>query len=87
MKINDKYKIVATDERNVTIQEKVVTEKEDGSIKVSWKVTGYYRDANSALKGLVRKEINGTGLNKFETICEKINELYEYIDDVVKVNE
>ena len=30
MKLNDKYKIIATDERNVTLQEKVVTEKEDG---------------------------------------------------------
>ena len=82
MKLNDKYKIVATDERNVTIQEKVITEKEDGSTKTSWKVIGYYRDVNQALKGVVKKEINGTGLKKLETICEKINELYEYIDEV-----
>ena len=84
MKINDKYKVVATDERNVTIQEKVVTEKEDGSTKTSWKVIGYYRDVNQALKGLVRKEINGTGLKSFKTVCEKIEELHDYINEVVK---
>lgn len=82
MKLNDKYKIIATGERNVTLQEKVVTEKEDGSTKISWKVVGYYRDVNAVLKGIVRKEINGTGIKKFETICEKINELHEYIDEV-----
>ena len=27
MKLNDKYKIVAIDDRNVTIQEKVITHK------------------------------------------------------------
>lgn len=82
MKLNDKYKIVATDERNVTIQEKVITEKEDGSTKTSWKVIGYYRDVNQALKGVVKKEINGTGLTNFKTVCEKFDELYNYIDEV-----
>ena len=28
MKISDKYKVITTDEKNATIQEKVVTEKE-----------------------------------------------------------
>ena len=84
MKINDKYKVIATDEKNVTIQEKVVTEKEDGTIKTSWKVVGYYSTVNAALKGLIRKEINGTGLKSFKTVCEKIEELYEYIDEMVK---
>lgn len=83
MKLNDKYKIVATDDRNVTIQEKVETEK-DGVMKTSWKVIGYYKDTNSALKGLVRKEINGTGLKSFKAVCEKIDELHEYIDEVCK---
>ncbi|WP_419749321.1 hypothetical protein [Terrisporobacter petrolearius] len=84
MKISDKYKIISTDDKNVTIQEKVVTEKEDGSVKTSWKVIGYYGSINSALKGIVRKEINGTGLKNFNTVCEKIEELNEYIDEVCK---
>ena len=89
MKINDKYKIVATDDRNVTIQEKIITNKtdEDGNLieeKISWKVIGYYRDVNQALKGLVKKEINGTGLTNFKTVCKKVEELYEYIDSVCK---
>ena len=84
MKISDKYKVVATDDKNVTIQEKVVTEKEDGTVKTSWKVIGYYGNVNHALKGIVKKEINGTGLKNFITVCEKIEELHEYIDEVCK---
>lgn len=89
MKLNDKYKIVAIDDRNVTIQEKVITHKKDdeGNIigeNITWKVIGYYRDVNQALKGVVKKEINGTGLTNFKTVCEKFNELYEYIDKVCK---
>ena len=89
MKLNDKYKIVATDDRNVTIQEKVVTEVKDKDgevikINTSWKVIGYYRDVNQVLHGLIRKEINGTGLKSFKAVCEKIDELHEYIDEVCK---
>ena len=89
MKLNDKYKIVATDDRNVTIQEKVITNKkdDDGNVigeNITWKVIGYYRDVNQALKGVVKKEINGTGLTNFKTVCEKFNELYKYIDEVCK---
>lgn len=89
MKLNDKYKIVTTDDRNVTIQEKVITNKKDDegnviSENIKWKVIGYYIDVNQALKGVVKKEINGTGLSNFKTVCEKFNELYKYIDEVCK---
>ena len=89
MKLNDKYKIVATDDRNITIQEKVITNKkdDDGNVigeNITWKVIGYYRDVNQALKGVVKKEINGTGLSNFKTVCGKFEELYNYIDEVCK---
>lgn len=89
MKINDQYKIAATDDRNVTIQEKTITYKKDeeGNVideKISWRVIGYYRDVNQALKGLVKKEINGTGLTDFKKVCKKFDELHNYIDKVCK---
>lgn len=82
MKINDKYRIVAINEKNVTVQERVVTEKDDGTSKVTYKIVGYYKEVKTALKYIVRKEINGTGLKNFHTVCSKIDELYDFIESL-----
>ena len=86
MKINDKYEIKSTDERNVVlIENKINDKKNSGNYgKIYDKTVGYYSNTSEALKGLIKKEINGTGLIDYETIVNKINELYEYVDKVCK---
>lgn len=83
MKINENYKIEATDERNVVLMERKIPKTEPGKEpkKPYWKVEGYYPSVNFALKGLVTKEINSTGLKSLKKINDKIKELHKMIDD------
>lgn len=91
MKINENYKIEAIDERNVVLIERKVPKTEPGKEpkKPYWKVEGYYPSVNFALKGLVTKEINSTGLKSLKKINDKIKELHEMIDNLgtIKVGE
>lgn len=77
MQINENIKIEAIDNRNICIFKKQSVEGEE-----KWKRLGYYSTPQGALKGLVNKEIIGTGLKDFESVCSKINELYKYIDSL-----
>ena len=81
MKINDKYQIVSLDERCVAIQEKYFSKKHKTYL---WKNVMYFGSVSEALKGLVKKEINGSGLADLQTVVNLINELKEYIDTYVK---
>lgn len=75
MEINKNIKIEAVDDRNICILKKTLIKGEEG-----WKKLGYYSTPQGALKGLVNEEITGTGLKDFQTVCNKINELYKLID-------
>jgi len=77
MKINENIKVEAVDDRNICILKRQIINEEE-----NWKRLGYYSTPQGALKGLVNKEILGTGLKDFKTICNKIDELYEYIDSL-----
>ncbi|AGK99033.1 hypothetical protein [Clostridium pasteurianum] len=82
MKINENYKIEAIDERNVCIMERKVPKAELGKEpkKPYWKTEGYYPNIEFALKSLVTKEINGTGIKGLKTVTDKIKELHELIE-------
>lgn len=75
MEINKNIKIEAVDDRNICILKKTLVKD-----KEQWKRTGYYTTPQGALKGLVNDEITGTGLKDFETVCNKIIELYKLIE-------
>ena len=82
MEINENIKIEAIDKRNICILKRQSIKGEE-----KWKRLGYYSSAKRALKGLVDREILGTGLKDFKTICDKIDSLYEYIDSLdIRVN-
>ncbi|MFC0906342.1 hypothetical protein ACFHWD_16825 [Clostridium sp. MT-14] len=77
MQINKDIKVEAIDNRNICIFKKQCIEGEE-----KWKRLGYYSTPQGALKGLVNREIIGTGLKDFESVCNKIDELYKYIDSL-----
>ncbi|AKA68524.1 hypothetical protein [Clostridium scatologenes] len=78
MQINENFKIEAIDDRNICILKKQSAVSEDEK----WKRIGYYSTPQGALKGIVNKEIIGTGLKDFKTVCNKIEELYKYINSL-----
>ena len=83
MRINENIKIEAIDKRNICILKK---QSVDGEEK--WKRLGYYSTPQGALKGLANREIVGTGLKDFKSICNKIDDLYKYIDSLnIKIKE
>lgn len=83
MIINDKYEVRALDERNVALIEHRISESGKSKGTPVEKVIGYYPNVNSALKGLAKKEIHGTGLRDLETVSAKIDLLYKWIDESI----
>jgi len=83
MQINENIKIGAIDKRNICILKRQSLKGEE-----KWKRLGYYSTPQGALKGLVDREIVGTGLKDFKSICNKIDDLYKYIDSLnIKIKE
>lgn len=76
MEINSNWKI-ESDGMNVTLYKKQIKKKTAGEY---WVAQGYYPSVKSALKGLVRMEIKGTGMKDFQTISDRIDELEKMID-------
>lgn len=79
--INDDYKIEAVDVLNVTLFKR--KGKNEG--EVAWVPISYEPNVKEALKTLVKREINGTGLRNFMAVVDKVDELMEQIDSF-KVN-
>lgn len=77
MEISKDIKIEAVDSRNICILKRTNTEGEE-----TWKRLGYYSTPQGALRGLVNKEVIGTGLKDFEAVCSKIEEIYKYINSL-----
>ena len=72
--INKNYAI-SSDELNVTLYK-------GGDNNKYWKPLGYFGNCESALKALVDMKIRGTGLQDYETVVSKIQELKKMIDDL-----
>lgn len=83
MIINDKYEVRALDEKNVALIEHRISESGKSKGNSVEKVMGYYPNINSALKGLAKKEVYGTGLRDLEIVSAKIDLLYKWIDESI----
>lgn len=77
--INDHYKIEA-DVLNVVLLKRRVIEGGKSKGEVVWDAISYEPNVKEALKTLVKREINGTGLKDFKAVVDKVDELMEQID-------
>lgn len=76
MFITNNYRIISEDDRNIILQRK--------TDKGNWRTDGYFSDFKQALKTLAKREILSDGMRDYESICAKIDLLYNYIDSQVK---
>ena len=85
MRINEKYSI-ESDVLNVTVYEhSVVKEKESKNFgKEVKRAVGYLTTIDQAFKFLVDREVKGTGMEDFNTIMNKIEELRFDIERMLK---
>ena len=81
VQINKNYK-TESDSLNVILSKREVSKKPLG--KERWRTVGYYSTFESALKALIDMEIKGTGLKDFETLVNKIDELYKLIESLLE---
>lgn len=79
MLLGNKLKI-ESDEVCVTIYEKYISKKTGDEM---WKPVSYHPNVRMALKYLVDREVNGTGLKDLEEVTNKIEELYKWIEEVI----
>ena len=82
MKLNENYRVVATDNLNITLQRRSKRSEEKGGGFTEWVNVGYYSDFKTALKSFIKKEILGEGLEDYKSICIKIDDLYKLIDNL-----
>lgn len=85
MRINEKYSI-ESDVLNVTVYEhSVVKEKESKNFgKEVKRSVGYLTTIDQAFKFLIDREVKGTGMEDFNTIMNKIEELRFDIERMLK---
>lgn len=85
MRINEKYSI-ESDVLNVTVYEhSVVKEKESKNFgKEVKKAVWYLTTIDQAFKFLIDREVKGTGMEYFNTIMNKIEELRFDIERMLK---
>lgn len=80
---------IESDDMNVILMKKYYKrEKVEGkwieTDEFDYKAHAFYPTLKRLLRGLVRKEIKSTKFKDIETIQNKIDDLYKYIDKVVK---
>ena len=79
MIINGQYRI-ETDAYNFILLEHFEREKrETGEKYETWSNVGYWSSVAGALRGMVDREILGTGLKDFQTVSKRITELHDLI--------
>ena len=85
MRINEKYSI-ESDALNVTIYEySIVKEKDSKNFgKEVKRAVGYLTTIDQAFKFLIDREVKGTGMEDFNTIMNKIEELRFDIERMLK---
>lgn len=85
MRVNEKYSI-ESDVLNVTVYEhSVVKEKESKNFgKEVKRAVGYLTTIDQAFKFLIDREVKGTGMEDFNTIINKIEELRVDIERMLK---
>lgn len=82
MVINDEYQIVS-DPLNWILQKKVKGRGSDSKdTECKYRDVGYFPNPNMALKYMIDSEIRGTGLEDFETVINKIEELHKIIKNI-----
>lgn len=83
IRINDKYKIIS-EPLNVVIMEQRIPKKIEGQEEKEpiWVAISWHPTIEMALKSLINREINGTGLKDLESVNEKIIELKSLIEEV-----
>ena len=82
MKINNNYEI-ESDELNVIVKEKFIPQKGKKAGIPQWRPVSFHATVEQALNSIVDKEINGTGLEDFKTVVNKVKELRAFIKEVV----
>lgn len=88
MQINDKWKIEADTNNIILLEAHTITGEGRGRTttkkigEVYWTPAGYYGTVKSALEGLIRREIKGSGLKDLETVVKKIDELYALLNNI-----
>ena len=79
MQINENWRLVS-EELNVTLQRRKVYEKGKNQGQEYWTNVAYCHTPQDALKYLVNREVMGDGMEDLQTVCDKLDELYQMID-------
>ena len=81
MLIGKDYKI-ESDPTEVILYERITPTKGKHIGEDTWLPLYYYSSVQNALKGLVEREVNKTGLKDLETVVKKVKELYKMIEGI-----
>ena len=85
--INDKIRIAKADDKNLQLEiYKDVKSKKAGELSKQWIWAGYYGDLESALMGVLKKQLFDTADEelKIKSLAQKIDEAKDEIRNLIK---
>lgn len=83
LEINENY-AVGADELNVTLYYK--TKQRGKRTGGTWRAISFYPDIHTAISGLIKREILGTGLDSLKAIDDKMAELNELVKAIPNIS-
>ena len=95
--IGERYRLRVHDDLNIVLEYKTkarILDKDaskeqrtrvyTGETKVKWDILGYYASPHSALKEMVNHTVRKTDLKDTETVCKKMDTVYNLINRIPK---
>jgi len=86
--VTDEVRITRHDVYNISIEQLTEVTKKSGEVKQEWQTIGYYPDVNTALKGVIRKNliVDEKEVKSIESYYKQMEDQVNYLAEVVRKN-
>ena len=86
--VTDEVRITRHDIYNISIEQLTEVTKKSGEVKQEWQTIGYYPDVNTALKGVIRKNliVDEKEVKSIESYYKQMEDQINYLAEVVRKN-
>ena len=87
IKINDKFRVTTDKDNFILEQSRVAGEKAKNTGEFVWKQEGFYTTFDSALRGLLRRELLDCDAETVEELRAVVQDVQEHIDVIKRALE
>jgi len=86
--VTDEVRITRHDVYNISIEQLTEVTKKSGEVKQEWQTIGYYPDVNTALKGVIRKNliVDEKEVKSIGSYYKQMEDQINYLAEVIRKN-